>query len=146
MKHRFFAPAIEPVTALSGEELHHAARVVRVREGEEVELFDGRGAIVAARVESVDRDRVTLRVIGNVAETRESPLALTLAMAIIQLERFELVLQKATELGVRSIVPVVSDRVEIRAERYRGKRERWEKIVFEAVKQCGRARIPSVED
>jgi 16S rRNA (uracil1498-N3)-methyltransferase len=144
MKHRFFVPAIEELTTLSGEELHHAARVVRVRAGEEVELFDGRGTIVTARVESLARDQVTLRVIGNVAETRESPLDLTLAMAIINLDRFELVLQKATELGVRRIVPIVSDRVEIRPERYRGKQERWEKILFEAVKQCGRALIPTL--
>ena len=61
------------------------------------------------------------------------------------LDRFEVVLQKATELGVRSILPIVTERVEIRPERYRGKQERWERIVFEAVKQSGRARTPSVE-
>jgi len=146
MKHRFFVPdiSLDDVTTLTGEELHHAARVVRVREGEEVELFDGRGAIVTARVEALTRDKAMLRVTGPVAETRESPLALHLAMSIINLDKFELVLQKATELGVRSIVPVVSERVEIRAERYRGKQERWEKIIFEAVKQCGRARVPEL--
>ncbi|MCU1350301.1 MAG: methyltransferase, RsmE family [Acidobacteria bacterium] len=146
MKHRFFVPDInlDDVTTLTGEELHHAARVVRVREGEEVELFDGRGAIVTARVEALTREKAMLRVTGPVTETRESPLALHLAMAIINLDKFELVLQKATELGVRSIVPIVSERVEIRAERYRGKQERWEKIIFEAVKQCGRARVPEL--
>jgi 16S rRNA (uracil1498-N3)-methyltransferase len=55
-------------------------------------------------------------------------------------------LQKATELGVRSIIPIVSERVEIRAERYRGKAERWRKIVFEAVKQSGRSVIPLIEE
>jgi 16S rRNA (uracil1498-N3)-methyltransferase len=147
MRHRFFVPHInlDDVTTLTGEELHHAARVVRVREGEEVELFDGRGAIVTARVEALTREKAMLRVTGPVAETRESPLALHLAMAIINLDKFELVLQKATELGVRSIVPMETERVEIRAERYRGKQERWEKIIFEAVKQCGRARVPVLE-
>src|SRR5258708_36466425 len=116
MTRPLLSPAIDDVNALSGEELHRAVRVVRLREGEEVELFDGRGAIVTARVESLARDQVSLRVTGNVAETRESPLALTLAMAIINLDRFELVLQKATELGARSIVPVITDRMEIRAE------------------------------
>jgi 16S rRNA (uracil1498-N3)-methyltransferase len=67
-------------------------------------------------------------------------------MAIIQLEKFELVLQKATELGVRSIIPMITERVEVRPERYRGKQERWRKIVFEAVKQSGRTRIPQVEE
>jgi 16S rRNA (uracil1498-N3)-methyltransferase len=66
-------------------------------------------------------------------------------MAIIQLEKFELVLQKATELGVRSIIPLVTDRVELRPERYSGKADRWHRIVFEAVKQSGRSVIPTVE-
>jgi len=139
LKNRFFVPAVEDTITLTGDELHHA-RVVRVRIGEEVEVFDGRGAIAVARVE----DPATLRVISRV-ETRESPLAIDLAMAIINLDKFELVLQKATELGVRSIIPLVTERVEIRPERYRGKAERWEKIVFEAVKQSGRGVIPRVE-
>jgi 16S rRNA (uracil1498-N3)-methyltransferase len=138
MKNRFFVPAIEPTITLTGDELHHA-RVLRLRDGEEVEVFDGRGAIAIARF-----DDGVLHVIDRV-ESRESPLAIDLAMAIIHLDKFELVLQKATELGVRSIIPLVTERVELRPERYRGKAERWEKIVFEAVKQSGRGVIPRVE-
>jgi 16S rRNA (uracil1498-N3)-methyltransferase len=140
MRHRFFVPQIEDTVTLTGDELHHATRVVRVREGEEVELFDGRGTIAIARAAA----NGTLSVIEKIA-SRESPLAIDLAMSIIALDKFELVLQKATELGARSIIPIVSERVEVRAERYRGKHERWEKIVFEAVKQCGRGIIPKVE-
>jgi 16S rRNA (uracil1498-N3)-methyltransferase len=81
----------------------------------------------------------------TIIDARESPLTMNLAMSIIALDKFELVLQKATELGVRSIIPIVSGRVEIRPERYRGKQERWEKIIFEAVKQSGRARTPQLE-
>jgi len=77
---------------------------------------------------------------------RDSPLRIDLAAAIIQLEKFELVLQKATELGAASIIPLVTDRVEVRAERYRGKAGRWAKIVLEAVKQSGRAVIPAVRE
>ena len=80
------------------------------------------------------------------APDREARVAIHLAMAIINLDKFDIVLQKATELGVRSIIPLVTDRVEIRAERYRGKAERWRKIVFEAVKQSGRSVIPIVEE
>lgn len=128
---------------ITGEEFHHAVRVARVREGEDVELFDGRGSAMAGRVESIGRDSLTVRLEKPIA-SREAKLDLTIAMSIIQLERFELVLQKVTELGARSIVPVVADRVEVRPERYRGKHERWEKIVFEAVKQSGRSRIPEL--
>jgi 16S rRNA (uracil1498-N3)-methyltransferase len=87
---------------------------------------------------------VTVRIEERL-QGRESRLAIHLAMAVINLEKFELVLQKATELGVHSIIPMVTDRVEIRPERYRGKTDRWEKIVQEAVKQSGRAVLPPLE-
>ena len=148
MRHRFHVtpPLAEGATiSLQGDELHHATRVVRVREGEEVELFDGSGATFSGVVETATRDETQVRVMMRVQSQRESPLALTLAMSIIQLEKFELVLQKATELGVQRIIPLVTHRIEVRAERYRGKAERWERIIFEAVKQSGRAVVPQLE-
>jgi len=141
MKHRFFVPdAIEigATVALSDEERHHS-RVLRVREGEEVELFDGRGNNFLGRfsAECVE----ILKLIAN----REPRTAISLAMSIIQLDKFEIVLQKATELGVHSFVPLITDRIEVRIERVRGKEDRWRKIVLEAVKQSGRSRIPPIE-
>ena len=146
MRHRIHYPGDlnVPEVSVTGEEQHHASRVVRLREGEEVELLDGRGAVMRGKVLESGRDVLRVALEGPVP-SRESSFAITLAMAIIQLERFELVLQKATELGVHAIVPVVTERVEIRSERYRGKAERWEKIIFEGVKQSGRAVIPSIE-
>ena len=147
MLHRFHVPTIAAAgerIALEGDELHHAVRVVRVRAGEPVELFDGRGNAVRGVVEELDRDAAIIRVEAPVP-SRESRLAIELAMAIINLDKFELVLQKATELGARSVIPLETERVEVRAERYRGKAERWNKIVLEAVKQCGRSTIPTVE-
>jgi 16S rRNA (uracil1498-N3)-methyltransferase len=147
MRHRIYTPApFAPGdrVAISGEELHHAVRVVRVREGEEVELFDAAGSAAHGVITAVEPGQLIVNVL-SLIDARESPLSITLAMSIIALDKFELVLQKATELGVRSILPIVSERVEIRPERYRGKQERWEKIIFEAVKQCGRARTPQLE-
>jgi 16S rRNA (uracil1498-N3)-methyltransferase len=66
-------------------------------------------------------------------------------MSIINLDKFEFVLQKATELGVQSFIPLVTDRMELRIERVRGKEERWRKIVLEAVKQSGRSKMPPIE-
>jgi 16S rRNA (uracil1498-N3)-methyltransferase len=142
MKHRFFIDAhlaAGATIALSRDEQHHA-RVVRVRDGEEVEVFNGRGASFVAKYSAEG-----LQLIAP-APDREARAAIHLAMAIINLDKFDIVLQKATELGVRSIIPLVTDRVEIRPERYRGKAERWRKIVFEAVKQSGRSVIPIVEE
>jgi len=147
MRHRIYTPdpfAPGDRIAITGDEQHHAARVVRVREGEEVELFDGKGTAAHGVVTAAGHDQLTVNVL-TIIDARETRLSLTLAMSVIALDRFELVLQKATELGVRSIVPLVSERVELRPERYRGKQERWERIIFEAVKQCGRARTPGLE-
>ena len=147
MNYRFFLDPLPDAgeVTLKGGEFHHAARVVRIREGETIELFDGRGKGVTALVTRLDNDEVAATIQSAVDPARESRTGLTLAMAIIQLEKFELVLQKATELGVRRIVPFTSARCEVRPERYRGKTERWEKIVFEAAKQAGRLFLPAVE-
>jgi len=142
MKHRFFIDgdlAAGTTLALSHDEQHHA-HVVRVRDGEEVEVFNGRGASFVAKYTTDG-----LQIVGA-APDREARVAIHLAMSIINLDKFDIVMQKATELGVRSIIPLVTDRVEIRAERYRGKAERWRKIVFEAVKQSGRSVIPIIEE
>jgi len=142
MKHRFFIDAdltAGNTFALSHDEQHHA-RVLRVRDGEEVEVFNGRGAAFVAKYAAEG-----LQIVRS-APDREARVALHLAMAIINLDKFDIVLQKATELGVRSIIPLVTERVEIRAERYRGKADRWKKIVFEAVKQSGRSVIPIIEE
>jgi 16S rRNA (uracil1498-N3)-methyltransferase len=142
MHHRFFIDAdlaTGTTLALSHDEQHHA-HVVRVRENEEVEVFNGRGASFVAKYTTEGLEIV------REAPDREARMAIHLAMSIINLDKFDTVMQKATELGVRSIVPLVTDRVEIRAERYRGKGERWRKIVFEAVKQSGRSVIPVVEE
>jgi 16S rRNA (uracil1498-N3)-methyltransferase len=141
MKHRFFIDAglaAGATLVLSRDEQHHA-HVVRVRDGEEVEVFNGRGAAFVARY-AADGLQLTAP-----APDRETRVALHVAMAIINLDKFDVVLQKVNELGVRSIIPLVTERVEIRPERYRGKAERWRKIVFEAVKQSGRSVIPTIE-
>ncbi|MFZ2491184.1 MAG: RsmE family RNA methyltransferase [Thermoanaerobaculia bacterium] len=145
MRHRIYVDAVEPETVVTGEEFHHASRVVRLREGEAVEVFDRAGRSAAGIVAGIGRDSLTVRVERELP-SREAPVPLHLAMAIINLEKFELVLQKATELGAASFVPLVTDRVELRRERYAGKSERWNKVILEAVKQSGRSRVPPLSE
>lgn len=142
MRNRFYADvdlAADSIVRLSSDEQHHA-RVLRVRDGEAVEVFNGRGDAFEG-LYTPEGIRLTAPV-----ANREASVRVTLAMAIINLEKFELVLQKATELGVAAIIPLVTDRCEIRPERYRGKHERWQKIIFEATKQSGRSRIATLEE
>ena len=143
-KHRFHVPDVlnerRRRSRSIGEEHHHAARVVRVREGEEVEVFDGAETTLSLR------GRVTTkrsRSLARAPVNRAKPAtALHLACPSSSSRSSNSCCRKATELGVRSIIPLVTDRIEIRAERYRGKAERWQKIVFEAVKQSGRSVDP----
>ena len=144
MRHRIFVDSLQPRVTVTGDEFHHSIRVVRARVGEEVELFDRAGNAARGTVESIERDHAVINT-GEALPSRESHLAIHLAMAVIQLEKFELVLQKGTELGVKTFIPLVTERVEMRPERYSGKMDRWQKIVFEAVKQCGRTVVPKIE-
>src|SRR5688572_15394853 len=113
MRHRIFIDAIQPEVTVTGDEFHHSIRVVRAREGEEVEVFDRAGKMARGLVETIARDHAVIKV-GEEIPSRESPLDLQLAMAIIQLEKFELVLQKATELGVKTFIPLITERVELK--------------------------------
>jgi len=146
MRLRFFCAPIPPpkgLIELSGDELRHA-RVTRLREAEEVELFDGKGGAARGRAVSVSAARVTIEVEESISG-REAPLHIELAMALIQNEKFELVLQKACELGAVRIIPLITARSEVRLERTTSKQERWRKILQEAVKQSGRSAVPALD-
>ena len=129
---------------LEGDEFHHAVRVHRTKTADEIELFDGRGRGVVGIVRAIDKVSMRVEVAREVLETREPRIGLEIALALIQPEKFEIVLQKATELGASSFVPITSERTEVRPERVAGKEERWRKILLEAAKQSGRLVIPAL--
>jgi 16S rRNA (uracil1498-N3)-methyltransferase len=130
---------------LGGEEFHHAVRVARARAGEEIECFNGEGRNIIARIVRIDKESALLQKVGD-APLRDPALKLTVALALIQPEKFELVLQKGTELGVHRFVPLTTEHAEVRPERVAGKKDRWRKILIEATKQSGRAIFPRLEE
>ena len=130
---------------LTGDELHHAAKVHRMRAGEEVELFDGQGSGARGRVIEIGRDAMQIEVVASIVDRREATIEIQIALALIHPDKFELALQKGTEIGVSSFLPLQTARCEVRAERVRGKGERWEKILVEAAKQSGRLVVPALE-
>lgn len=147
--HRFFAPpddvAGDRVT-LSPDESHHALHVVRLRLGDAVTVFDGQGREFAAVVSRLDRKSVELERGEELPGERESPLNLVLAAGLLKGEKFEVVIQKAVELGVSEIYPLVTEHVEKSAVKQDGptRRARWERIALEATKQCGRRTLTPV--
>lgn len=155
-RRRFYAPPASFAdegrrVVLSAEETRHLRDVLRVREGEEVCVFDGEGREFLCRVGAASRGReATLEVRERVEPPRpESPLALTLAVALLKGEKFDMVVQKATELGAASITPVVTRRADVRlrdANDAARRVERWRRLALEAAKQSGRARVPHVSE
>jgi len=135
---------------LSAEETRHLRDVLRLKSGDEVYVFDGSGREVRGLVQSITRDSTEVSVGDEVEPARpESPLNLTLAVALLKGEKFDLVVQKMTELGVVRVIPVINARADVKirsdvdAER---KLIRWRRITLEASKQCGRARLMDIED
>lgn len=128
---------------LEGDEARHLARVRRIGPGETVELFDGQGFATRAEVVSTGRDTVTLRAVGGPLPDRAPILELTLMTAVPKGDRFDWLVEKATEIGVARLVPVMAERsvVDPRA----GKLERLRRTVIEACKQCGRNRLMGLE-
>lgn len=131
---------------MSREETHHLVSVLRTRPGDIFEGIFGGNRRYQCRLEEED-GLYYGEIIGETGFNDESPLKIELAAALIKREKFELVLQKATELGVTSIIPLVTSRTEIRldAQREEKKLDRWKKIISESVKQCGRNRVPVLE-
>jgi 16S rRNA (uracil1498-N3)-methyltransferase len=124
----------------------HAAKVLRLRAEDKLSLFDAKGGEYAARIVSVERDRVAVEVLAWRDVERESPLSITLVQAVQAGEKMDLTVQKAVELGVARIVPLISRRSVIRLEGERAARrvEHWRAVVASACEQCGRNRVPEV--
>jgi 16S rRNA (uracil1498-N3)-methyltransferase len=145
---RFHVPTAAPGARVELPEhtAHHAREVLRLRPGAAVHVFDGAGAEFEAVLDEVTRRTVSARIRHAVAARRESPLRLVLAISPLKGDRMELVVQKATELGVAEIWPVVTVRTDAAARpALQGSRgERWEKVASGAAEQCGRAVVPHV--
>jgi 16S rRNA (uracil1498-N3)-methyltransferase len=152
-RRRFYAPptalALDESSATLGpEETRHLRDVLRLHAGDEIHVFDGSGHEFHCAVETIAKDSTKLRVISEVEPTRpESPLHLTLAIALLKGEKFDLVIQKATELGIKRIVPLHTERADIRLRDGKDAQKRvtrWRRIALESAKQSGRAGVPEI--
>jgi 16S rRNA (uracil1498-N3)-methyltransferase len=134
------------VSLLPEDTAHHAVHVLRLRPGDEVVLFDGRGGEYAGRIAAVDRLRVSVDVLEHRRVERESPLAVTLVQGVSAGEKMDFTVQKATELGVAALQPVIAARSlgRLAGERAELKRAHWRRVAIAACEQCGRNRVPEV--
>ncbi|MEK7830830.1 MAG: RsmE family RNA methyltransferase, partial [Acidobacteriota bacterium] len=145
-RHRFHAlksQISDSQILLAADEAHHLARVLRLSIGDTVFVFDGEGCEWECEIAGVNKREADLTIIRQLTDEVESPLRLTLAQALVKGDKFDWVVQKATELGVTRIVPLITDHSDVKRaeERAEQKLERWRRISLEALKQCGRRRL-----
>jgi len=134
--------------ALPEDAAHHAVGVLRLRDDDAVVLFDGRGGEYEARIAIAGRGKVTARTGERRDPQRESPLQVALVQAVSSSEKMDFTIQKATELGVVAIQPLLSDKsvVRLSAEREEKKLARWRRVAIAACEQCGRNRVPEIRE
>jgi 16S rRNA (uracil1498-N3)-methyltransferase len=136
------------VMELGSDAAHHVIKVLRLGVGDPLVVFDGQGNEFAAEIESCAQSRVRVRVLEPRPAVGESPLRITLVQAVSRTDRMDLTLQKATELGVHAIAPVLSARsiVKLDGEQARRKLEHWRAIVVNACEQCARSTLPILRE
>jgi len=146
---RFYVPQpkIEKgMLRIEGNEVRHIRRVLRLKAGDAILVFNGSGKEYEGKIVEEGVSSVVIEIRNIFSSIRESPLEITLAQSLLKGEKMDYVIQKATELGVKEIIPFFSSRsiplleISRRAERHR----RWERIAAEASKQCGRGVVPKI--
>ncbi len=138
MRRFFFDPGQERDGRIlvTGSEARHLTTVLRIQPGTEVELYDGRGGIVRGEVEQLDSRRVSIRILSRTSRP-DTDIPLTLLQAMLKGKKMEFLIQKATELGVHTFVPLTTRYCEKQTGSER-QNVRWQRIMLEACKQCGR--------
>lgn len=142
---RFYSPPDQVKDGritLGLEETRHLRDVLRLRVGDEASVFDGLGREYLCKVETISKKDTALTIVGEIAASSpESPLEITLAAAILPGEKYEITVQKAVELGVKTLQPLYTKRCEVKPGGGGRRLERWQKIAAESAKQSGRARL-----
>lgn len=148
-RHRLYFP--DPIPAhgecvLPAAQAHHTVRVLRLGVGDSLTLFDGRGTEYPAAIMGSDRHGMTVRLTGERAVDRESPLQVTLVQGVSSGERMDYTVQKAVELGIAHIQPVTSQRSVVRLKDARAEKRvaHWQLVAIAACEQCGRNVLPEV--
>ena len=143
---------VDQPLAVSGElnlpvqAAEHVSRVLRMNPGDPLAVFNGDGHDYAAVILAVGKREVTIKIASKQALQNESPLPLTLAQGVARGEKMDLIVQKATELGVARIVPLLTERSEVKLDAVRAEKRlaHWRAVVASACEQSGRARLPEI--
>ena len=146
---RFFAPKEDfdkNKLTLNLDETRHLRDVLRFSNGDKILVFDGKGAEFLCEIGKIEKKRTELKILKEISPAApESDLDLTLAVALLKGDKFDLVIQKAVELGVVKFIPLVTKRCDVKPKNAEKKLERQKKIIIESSKQSGRAKLMEIE-
>lgn len=133
---------------ITGEQCHYVTRVLRLKSGDQMILFDGSGSEWVAKIIEAKKNRLLVELEKKTTPTRESPIKTTLIQSISRGQRMDAVMQKSTELGVTRIVPVFSKNTVVKMNEDKIKKRiiHWKKILISASEQSGRTSIPNLMD
>ena len=147
--HRFFVPSegfFEKTVTIKGSDVNHIRTVLRMKPGDRIEVIDPQGFRYEIVLAEVEKDLVQGEILSKIAMRTESPVNIRMGQALIKGNAFDLLVRKATELGVHSIVALKTERCVARlakeSQAYRT--QRWQRVAEEASKQCGRSRVPEI--
>lgn len=146
---RFLVPLLDPGSreaALPAEEAHHLTRVLRLKVGDDVAVFDGKGQEFVARVAAAARGAVTVTLLQPVVSGARPTVALTLVQSVLKGDAMDQVIRDCTMVGVQAVRPVISARTTVKTALVSKAAERWRRIALASAKQCGRATLPAIED
>jgi 16S rRNA (uracil1498-N3)-methyltransferase len=142
--HRIFlhkSALLKQPVSITGEKAHYLFSVLRCKTGDTLVITDEQGLSSTAQILTVSKKEVSITITGNYVMNTESTLNVILIQGLLKGEKMDFVVQKATELGVTSIIPVITERSQLRGTR---KRSRWQKIAEEGSRQSARTKVPEV--
>ena len=146
MRRIFIKALLQEELVITGGDAHHLGRVMRARAGDRILVADDESKVGEYELTGFTESSVSMRLVQYVEERTESPVEIVMAQCLPKGDKLDLIVQKATELGVNVIVPLASDNCVVRydSKKAQARQEKWQKIADEAGKQCGRSRLPVV--
>ncbi|MBQ9364579.1 MAG: 16S rRNA (uracil(1498)-N(3))-methyltransferase [Schwartzia sp.] len=145
---KLFVDRIDEFLTLTGDDARHLGYSLRAKKGDKITAVDNSGEAAVMEITGFSRDTVALRLVSRESIEVESPIKICLAMCLPKSDKMDLIVQKATELGVREIQPLMSRNCVVRYDdkKRASRREKWQRVAAEASKQCGRTLIPTVNE
>lgn len=147
MRRFFLKEPLQSKMVIGGEDAHHMMRVLRFKAGQRLTVVDSQCKIAEAQITGFGEQSVELKLLHCLEVDTEAPVEVMLAQCLPKSDKMDFIVQKAVELGVSSIYPVLSENCIVKYDSAKKvlRQQKWQKIAGEAAKQCGRTRIPSIE-